>query len=377
MHDRSSDRLADFELSRRSVLKQLAGAGASLVAANGLLRPAIADEKPAIASQPGILRIQYLYEEAPFPSCHASTIVETPSGLVAAFFGGTDEGNSDVGIWVTHYDGERWSPPIEAANGIDTDKRRYPCWNPVLFNAADGSLLLFYKVGPSPSRWWGLVKRSRDGGHTWGAFEHLPLGIFGPIRNKPISLADGTILCGSSTEHDGWQVQMERASPDLKQWEKTPPLNDGVKFGLIQPTILQHAGGKLQILNRSRQGKVVEMWSTDNGRTWSAPKAIALPNPNSGIDGVTLADRRQLLVYNHVAKGRSPLNVAVSEDGVTWKAALVLENEPGEFSYPAVIQARDGKVHITYTWNRKRVRHVTVNPDQLVLRAMSDGEWPR
>jgi len=374
MHD--SDRPADSEISRRDILKQLAGAGASLAAAQAFARPTVAEEKPAIGSQPGIVSIQYLYDQAPFPSCHASTIVETPSGLVAAFFGGTDEGNSDVGIWVSHHDGQRWSPPVDAANGIDTDRRRYPCWNPVLFQAADGSLVLFYKVGPSPSRWWGLFKRSRDGGHTWGAFEHLPLGIFGPIRNKPVALADGTILCGSSTEHDGWQVQMERASPDLKTWEKTPPLNDGIKFGLIQPTILQHEKEKLQILNRSRQGKVVEMWSSDKGRTWSAPAPISLPNPNSGIDGVTLQDHRHLLVYNHVARGRSPLNVAVSSDGVAWKAALVLENEPGEFSYPAVIQARDGKVHITYTWNRKRVRHVTVQPGDLVLREMPEGKWP-
>ena len=345
----------------------------SLIAAE----PTDAAEKTTIATQPGILKIPFLYENAPFPSCHASTIVETPGGLVAAYFGGTDEGNNDVNIWVSHHDGERWSPPIEAANGIDTDRRRYPCWNPVLFNGADGTLLLFYKVGPSPSRWWGLFKRSRDGGHTWGPVEHIPLGYFGPIRNKPIALADGTILCGSSTEHDGWRAHIERVSPDLTDWAKTPPLNDGVKLGLIQPTILQHANAKLQILNRSRQGRIVEMWSSDNGRTWSAPAPLSLPNPNSGIDAVTLADHRQLLVYNHVAKGRSPLNVAVSPDGVTWKAALVLENEPGEFSYPAVIQGRDGLVQITYTWNRKRIRHVTVDPAALTLRDMPRSEWPK
>jgi predicted neuraminidase len=364
-------------ISRRTLLNQLAGAGALLVAAHMAPLPVRGEDKASIGAQPGIVKIQYLYDEAPFPSCHASTIVETPNGLVAAFFGGTDEGNPDVGIWVSHYDGTRWSPPVEVANGIDTDRRRYPCWNPVLFTAADGSLLLFYKVGPSPSRWWGLVKRSNDGGHTWGPLEHLPLGYFGPIRNKPISLPNGTILFGSSTEHDGWQIQMERASADLKQWYKTPPLNDGVKLGLIQPTILTYPEGRLQILNRSRQGKVVEMWSTDGGRAWSAPKALLLPNPNSGIDGVTLADGRQLLVYNHVAKGRSPLNVALSRDGANWQAALVLENEPGEFSYPAVIQSKDGTVHITYTWNRKRIRHVAVDPTTLVPRDMPEGNWPR
>ena len=80
---------------------------------------------------------------------------------------------------------------------------------------------------------------------------------------------------------------------------------------------------------------------------------------------MTLADGRFLLVYNHTPKGRTPLNVALSKDGIDWKPALVLENEPGEFSYPAVIQARDGLVHITYTWQRQRIRHVVVDPAKL------------
>ncbi len=102
-----------------------------------------------------------------------------------------------------------------------------------------------------------------------------------------------------------------------------------------------------------------------------------LPNPNAGADAVTLKDGRQLLVYNHSAKGRSPLNVAVSADGVHWQAALVLEDEPGkEFSYPAVIQTKDGRVHITYTWKRERIKHAVVNPRKLQLRTMPGGAWP-
>lgn len=96
-------------------------------------------------------------------------------------------------------------------------------------------------------------------------------------------------------------------------------------------------------------------------------KATGLPNPNSGIDAVMLRDGRALLVYNHTPRGRSPLNVALSSDGKTWKSALVLENLPGEYSYPAVIQSRDGLVHITYTWHREKIRHVIVDPAKLVL----------
>ncbi len=91
---------------------------------------------------------------------------------------------------------------------------------------------------------------------------------------------------------------------------------------------------------------------------------------------MTLRDGRHLLVYNHTAHGRSPLNVAVSADGQNWQAALVLEDEPGEYSYPAVIQTRDGRVQITYTWQRRKVRHVVVDPAALALRPLRDGAWP-
>ena len=94
---------------------------------------------------------------------------------------------------------------------------------------------------------------------------------------------------------------------------------------------------------------------------------------------MTLADGRYLLVYNHNPnyKGRSPLNVAVSTDGLNWQAALVLEDEPkNQYSYPAVIQSRDGQVHITYTWRRERIKHVVVDPAKLVLVPIVDGLWP-
>ena len=114
-----------------------------------------------------------------------------------------------------------------------------------------------------------------------------------------------------------------------------------------------------------------------NGRTWGKLSLTALPNPNSGTDAVTLADGRHLIVYNHTGRGRSPLNVAVSSDGKTWKAALVLEGEPGEYSYPAVLQTDDGRVHVTYTWKRRRVKHVVLDPTKLVPRDMPGGDWPK
>jgi predicted neuraminidase len=254
------------------------------------------------------------------------------------------------------------------ATGQQADGTRHPCWNPVLFQIPDGDLLLFYKVGPSPSTWWGMVQQSADGGRTWSASRRLPDDILGPVKNKPVLLASGRLLCGSSTEHEGWRVHMEWTSDWGQTWQRTPVLNDGKSVQAIQPTLLTHTDGSVQILCRSRGGgRVLTASSSDDGETWTPLEPAALPNPNSGIDGLTLRDGRQLLVYNHTPRGRTPLNVAISVDGRDWRPAAVLETEPGEYSYPAVIQTGDGKVHITYTWKRQRIRHVTLDPLQLVI----------
>jgi predicted neuraminidase len=327
----------------------------------------IAVQTPAPAS--AILQSEFIFERAPFPSAHASTIVETPDGLVAAWFGGTRERDPDVGIWVSRREGRAWSAPIEVANGVQPDGTRYPCWNPVLFQPSRGPLVLFYKVGPSPSEWWGMVRTSADAGRTWSAATKLPAGILGPIRAKPIELGDGVMLAGSSTEHDGWVVHMERFSgswtadalSSSSSWEKSSALNDAKDFGAIQPTILMHSSTSLEILCRSRQGVITQAWSEDGGRTWGRMTATELPNPSAGIDSVRLRDGRFLLVYNPSATSRAKLEVAQSTDGKVWSSVAVLEDAAGEYSYPAMIQARDGSIDITYTWKRERIKHVVLD----------------
>jgi predicted neuraminidase len=299
-------------------------------------------------------------EGARHGSCHASTIAWTPSGLVAAWFGGTAEGEADVGIWLSRQERGRWSVPREVA-GDHTQ----PCWNPVLFPAQGGLLQLYYKVGPSPREWWGMEMESTDEGRTWSAPRRLPEGVLGPIKNKPVSLGGGLVLSGSSTEHAGWRVHMERSVDGGRTWTNGEPLNDGRRLGAIQPTVLPHAGGEVQILCRTRQGHIAESWSADRGLTWSPMTLLDLPNPNSGIDAVVLHDGRSLLVYNHLARGRDRLSVALSADGRSWRRILDLEDQPGEYSYPAVIQTPDGLVHVTYTYRRRSIKHVVIDPDKL------------
>jgi predicted neuraminidase len=318
-----------------------------------------------------ISKTEFVFETAPFASAHASTIVETADGLVAAWFAGTREGASDVGIWLSRHVRGTWTPPIEVATGAQPDGGRHPCWNPVLFAAPDNVLMLFYKVGPSPERWWGMARTSRDSGRTWADARRLPAGILGPIKNKPVRLSDGALVAPSSTESperpSTWRVHFERTTDGGLTWTTVAPPDpaDGTEIHAIQPSILVHPGGRLQALGRTRSQRIFETWSNDGGRTWTPISLTQLPNPNAGIDAVTLRDGRHLIVYNHTTRGRSPLNVAISDDGKTWKAALVLEQEPGEYSYPAVIQSADGNVHITYTWKRQRIKHVVIDPTKL------------
>lgn len=350
----------------------------------GLVCSSVICRDAAVGAESAVVTSEFIYTEAPFPECHASTIEENNDGvLVAAWFGGTGEKHPDVGIWVSRKVDGAWTAPVEVANGVQSADLRYPTWNPVLFQPDAGPLLLFFKVGPSPDTWWGEVIESADGGVTWENRRKLPEGGIGPVKNKPVQLSDGSIWCPSSTEHDGWTVHIEVTEDLGATWRTIGPLNDKSR-GAIQPSILQYGNGRMQMLCRNQNGRsdLWQTWSEDGGKTWSEFTSAGLPNPNAGTDAVTLADGRQLLVYNHTRRGRGfpigrqMLNVAVSEDGRQWSAALVLELARGEYSYPAVIQTDDGMVHFTYTWKRERVKHVVVDPANLDLAPITDGAWP-
>lgn len=326
----------------------------------------------------------YPLDNKPTPECHASTIVETPAGLVCAFFAGTHERHPDVGIRVSRLENGQWTWPEEVVNGVQNEDLRYPCWNPVLFLPAGGPLMLFYKVGPNPREWHGMLMTSEDDGKTWSKPRKLggdpKVGyLLGPVKNKPIQLTDGTIICPSSTEieKDGetyWKVHFEMTKDLGKSWEVIGPINDGVAFDAIQPSILMYEDGKMQILCRTRESVVSQSWSDDLGKTWSEMTATSLPNPSAGTDAVTLRDGRQLLVYNHTVRGgktrsgRHLLNVALSKNGMDWKPVLTLEDDTRNnagYSYPAVIQTADGLVHLTYTYERVSVKHVVLDPQKL------------
>lgn len=318
-------------------------------------------------AQVKVLQSGFIFDEAPFKACHASTLVELSNHqLMSAWFAGSNEGNKDVCIWIATKQGKKWSKPRMVADGVQNDTLRYPCWNPVLFKAKNGLLFLHYKVGPNPRTWWAEVKTSKDNGQTWSKAKKLPEGFLGPIKNKPIQLKNGAILYPSSTEsldEKTWHIHLEKSDQNGGNLKKIAI--DCGNFGVIQPSILQYPDGRLQLLCRSRQNVIVSSWSTDQGQTWSKLEALNLPNPNSGTDAVSLKNNLQLLVYNPLNagkdwwEGRSVLKLASSTNGLDWKDIYTLENhQQGEYSYPSIIQSSDGTIHISYTSERKKIKYL-------------------
>ncbi|WP_163410407.1 sialidase family protein [Flavobacterium ajazii] len=311
----------------------------------------------------------YIAENPVTAASHASTLVETdPNTLLAAWFGGKYEGAKDVSIYISSYKEKKWSAPKKIIEPLIKDGDTLPCWNPVLFKSKAQNLYLFYKVGKNPREWFGAMIVSKDNGNTWSQAKYLPKGILGPIRNKPVETAPGVILCGSSTESiddNKWRVFIETYTEATDSWTITD-INDKKNFDIIQPTFLIHSDKEIQILSRSRHNKLISSWSEDNGKTWQKTDSINVVNSNSGVDAVTLSNKSFLLVNNPLKmgkdwfNGRNVLDVEYSKDGVNWKKLFDLENQKeGEFSYPAIIQTSDKKVHILYTYNRKFIKHTT------------------
>lgn len=292
-------------------------------------------------------------------------------------FGGSAEGNPDVAVWASRRIGGKWSEPFELAREPEA-----ACYNPVLFYTQDGRLWLYYKFGTAPSSWAGGRRFSTDDSMTWSPVEHLPAGLIGPVRAKPLVMTDGTVIAGSSWEsYRTWAVWIDRSTDNAKTWSKfgpitvvpnakrtavkgdVPPAVPGSSDwsnteGIIQPSVISLGGNHLRFYARSTAltGKVCVADSNDSGLTWTQARPIELPNPNSGIDAEALKDGRVVLIYNHTSRGRTPLNLAVSNDGEQFKMFQTLEDQPGEYSYPSIIQSKNGDLLMTYTWNRKKIR---------------------
>jgi len=322
---------------------------------------------------------EYIFKQPqPFASCHASTLVVLPDGCVlAAWFGGTKEGAGDVAIWCSRREHETWSAPVKLAG-----KEGVPHWNPVLFQNDDGQILLFYKVGRPIPMWQTMVMTSDDEGRTWSTPRQLvpgDRGGRGPVKNKPIRLSNGDWLAPASVEGDVWDafvdishdqgqswtksqlVPLNRPGPETTPQPTSPPPVPELSFqgqGIIQPTLWESKSGVVHMLLRSTAGCIFRADSRDGGRTWCTAYPTTLPNNNSGIDLTRLPKGDLVLAYNPVGENwgkRTPLVLSVSSDnGNTWEHSYTLENEEGEYSYPAIV-SRENEIYLTYTWKRERI----------------------
>ena len=286
-------------------------------------------------------------------------MVELKNGdLLAAWSGGTAEGSPDVAIWSS----------LAAPAGVG---RRPPNWraspksllfNPVLFYTANGRLWLYYKFGPHPDSWSVARRFSTDDGKNWSAVEHLPAGLYGPIRAKPLVFPDGVVISGTSVEsYHSWSAWIERSTGNGATFTRIGPITVAGK-GIIQPSVIALSATHLRFYARSDAAtkKICIADSYDRGVTWTQAHALDLPNPNSGIDAVALRDGRIVLVFNNSDSGRTPLNLAVGTDGEHFRIFATLEDQPGEYSYPSMIQGKDGDLHITYTWRRQKIRYARI-----------------
>ena len=326
---------------------------------------------------------EFLYKQAGFPECHSASIVETRKGdLVATYFGGTKERNPDVCIWVSRKPkgAKDWTKPQLVADGVgvingnevsNVAGQREACWNPVLFETPSGELQLYFKIGPNVAGWKGWRITSKDGGKTWSKRERLPDGIYGPIKNKPI-LVGNRLISPTSDERDGWKVYFELSDDMGKTWRRTAFVEADAGVKAIQPSIIQLPDGRLEALCRTRSRHIGVTYSSDNGETWSKLQLIDTPNNNSGIDAVTLQDGTFAMICNDwpieptKEKGaRTPLSILRSSDGIHWNQWITLEDSPIlQYSYPSIIQSRDGNVHVVYTWRRQRIKHVELKTER-------------
>lgn len=363
-----------------------------------------------------VVERSFVFKNEDFPQCHSSTLCIAENGdLLAAFYGGTEEHNPDTKVRLCRREGGRgpWSRPEVVAV---PDKDRYCLDNPVLFRIPEPGepMLLWYKIRPgwnvkdgdidirTTSMWEARLKKSYDNGLTWSDFEALPEGFLGPIKDKPV-YHDGRLICPSSVEyryhHEGTRIHFEwsddkcqtlhwaepedvqriipiskRARGRVGENVDVPENPDDYYYGKplpiwsIQPTIFIHGDGTLQALCRTNGGKMSVTYSHDNGETWSREVLTDMPQNGSGLDGTTLPDGRFAIVYNDFetlpgasSAPRTPLVLAVSEDGIHWEKVLTLEEDPiKEYSYPAVIADDEGYLHISYTWRRYRIKYVKV-----------------
>ena len=318
----------------------------------------------------------YAIDKLPCSMCHASAVLPvTEDRLLCAFFGGSYEGEADVGIYL-----------CILMNGVYTKHsfikvKNEAHWNPVLFSLEDGRIALFFKVGNIIAQWSTYICYSSDGGESWSEPVLLvegDIGGRGPVRNPPIRLKSGRILCPASSEQGEWHSFVDISDDNLKTLEKSADIYASRELstsgksvlekkiavseqsyegqGIIQPALWEDALG-VHMLLRSTFGRVLRADSVNEGQSWCKPYAVNMPNNNSGIAAVYY-EGTLFLACNPVEGNwgeRTPMTLFTSENGTDFTEAVVLETQKAEFSYPCLSVFKNS-LYISYTSKRTNIR---------------------
>lgn len=388
---------------------------------NGLLQPHAEDPAREVADLP-----------SPCVQNHAANLMVLADGtLGCVWFGGTMEGKSDISVFMSRLapGSRQWSEPVQLSNDPNRSEQ-----NPILFPAPDGTLWLLHTAQTAGNQDTSVVRRrvSRDNGRTWGPTESLDDIPQGTFVRQPIQVqADGSWLLPifncRTLPGQAWDGSLDdsavlRSTDQGRSWQR---IEVPESLGCVHMSIVPARNGGLLAFFRSRWADhVYRSTSADGGLTWSQPEPTVLPNNNSSIQGLRLADGRLAMIFNAssaldatgrreslydeledegkeqatqpVASAtgstsespkrrafwgapRAPLTLALSEDdGLTWPWQRNLEVGDGycmsnnseqrlnrEYSYPSIRQTADGALHLAYTVFRQHIRHARVMPEWL------------
>ena len=337
---------------------------------------------PAVADQDSGAALFYNEQFLPLPEgtpkVHSSTLTELPGGnILAAWYGGTEELAADTALYSSTFDraAGRWGPPRMLVDSRQTEREvhRYikTIGNPVLFTDAQGRTWLFY-VTVSVGGWSGSavnVKMTSDGGATWTPARRLvlspALNLTTMVRTPALAYDDGSIAL--PTYHQGVSKfpELVHLGADGQVLGKTRMEQARAS---LQPSIVATGPMDAVALLRNMNRGITLLTTTDAGLDWSEPVRLDLIAPNSSVMAARLPDGRLMLAYNDDVTKRGNLSLAISSDGGRqWKIVHKFEEGEGSFSYPCILVARDGIVHVTYSYNRRGIKHVSFN--QAWLRA--------
>ena len=318
-----------------------------------------------------MFRSQFIFQEVPGAAVHhCSTVAEAPNGdILALWYGGSYESSEDQALYMARLENGACSWTVPERLLVNPGQ---PPGNAVIFQGPKGRMYIIWgrMEGSWPKRrgsGWSdcrlLVRTSEDNGHTWGEDREIE-GSYGWLpRNTPVTLADGVLALpvSGTVEGQGSGSFLLVLNEESGEWTRR-----GFIPGSSQPTVVVCDNGSLACFMRSSP-RTMKSTSTDHGHTWTRPEATDLRNPSSGIDTVKLQSGRVLQVFTDTESGsRYPMVIVQSQDdGETWDGLITLATDWGEFSYPSIIQASDGMIHLLYTYRRYSIMHTTFNEDWL------------